>query len=323
MKSELIPHFFSCVRAATSRGIIPALILFSVLFFAGSAYGQSAPGFQAPDKPKVKDDTPAAVKAARGEVPFNRMYGHLKLGAKTKRLGLLSLSEQEKKDQKLLRIGVVRSLEKPLDPLSDSELYTVTEGYIRIAGIVSEGAVGVRVQFKDMSLPPGARVFVYSLSNPNQFHGPYEGRGPSGDGTFWTPAVSGDTAVIEYFTPTKSDSGKTPFSVLSIAHAYKDLSVDKAGSCEIDVTSEWQTVAKSVGKIDFVSGNSQFTCTGTLLNNLANDQTPYFLTANHCINTQAEAESVIVYWNYNTGDDPPGGTPTTSGANLLATGEVE
>lgn len=324
MKSELIPRLLSCVRAATSRAIPPAIILFSVLFLAGSAYGQSAPGLQAPDKPKVKDDTPAAVRAARGEVPFNRMYGHLKPGAaKTKRLGQLSPSEQEKKkDQKRLQIGIVRSLDTPLNPLSDSELYTVTEGYIRIAGIVSEEAVGIRVQFKDMALPPGARVFVYSLSNPDEFHGPYEGRGPTGDGTFWTPAVRGDTAVIEYFTPTKSDSGNNPFSVLSIAHVYTDMFEEKAaGSCEIDVTSEWQTVAKSVGRIDFVSGSSLFTCTGTLLNNLANDQTPYFLTANHCINTQSEAQSATVYWNYNTGDDPPAGTPTTHGANLLATGE--
>lgn len=325
MESDLIPRFLSCVRTATSRGITHTVILFSILFLAGPVYGQSAPGLQAPDKPKVKDDTPAAVKAARGEVPFNRMYGHLKLGAtKTKRLGPLSLSEQEKKDQKRLQIGVVRSLEKPLDPLSDSELYTVTEGYIRIAGVVSEGAAAVRVQFKDMSLPAGARVFVYSLSNPDQFHGPYVGRGPSEDGTFWTPAVRGDTVVIEYFTPTKTDADKAPFSVLSIAHAYKDLSVVEkaAGSCEIDVTLEWQTVAKSVGKIDFVSGGSLFTCTGTLLNNLANDQTPYFLTANHCINTPSEAQSVTVYWNYNTGDNPPFGTPTTQGANLLATGKT-
>ena len=59
---------------------------------------------------------------------------------------------------------------------------------------------------------------------------------------------------------------------------------------------------------------------GTLLNNAANDQKPYFLTANHCISTQTEAQSVTVYWNYNTGDSPPGGTPTTNGANLLVTG---
>ena len=324
--SDFIPRLFSCVRATTSRSIPAAIILFGILFFAGSAYGQSAPGFQAPDKPKVKDDTPAAVKAARGEVPFGRKYGHLRLdSAKTKRLGRLAPGEQDKKkDTKFLSIGVVRSLDTPLDPLADSEVYTVTEGYIRVAGVVSEGAVAVRVQFKDMSLPAGSRVFVYSPTNPNEYYGPYEGSGPSEDGTFWTPAIRGDTAIIEYFTPAKNGPAKTPFRVISIAHVYKDMSADPvenaAGACELEVTSEWQDVAKSVGRVDFVSGNLIGICTGTLLNNTSNDQTPYFLTANHCINTQSEAQSATVYWNYNTGDSPPFDTPRTHGANLLVTG---
>lgn len=323
MKSDLIHPRLSWFRATTSRVIPPTIIFFAVLFLACSAYGQSIPGFQAPDKPKVKDDTPTAVKAARGEVPFSRMYGHLKLDStKIKRLGQLSRSEQKgKKRNKLLRIGVVRPLETPLDALSDSALYTVAEGYIRVGGVVSEGAVAVRVQFKDMSLPPGARVFVYSPTNPNEYYGPYEGRGASEDGTFWTPPIHGDTAVIEYFSPVRSSSAKTPFKVFSIAHIYKDMTVEAAaGACELEVTSDWLNVAKSVGRIDFVSGGFVGSCTGTLLNNLANDQKPYFLTANHCINTQAEAQSATVYWNYNTGDTPPGGTPTTNGANLLVTG---
>src|SRR5687768_13261339 len=153
MKSDFIPRFLSCVREVTSRAIPPAIILFSVLFFAGSAYGQSVPGFQAPDKPTVKDDTPVAVKAARGEVPFSRIYGHLKLDStKTKRLGQLSRTEKKKNRDKFLRIGVVRDLATPLDALSDTTLYTVAEGEIRVGGVVSEGAVAVRVQFKDMSL---------------------------------------------------------------------------------------------------------------------------------------------------------------------------
>ena len=279
-------------------------------------------------KPKVKDDTPNAAKAARGEVPFQSwMYGHLKLeSTKIKRLGQLSRSEQKrKKDDKVLRIGVVRPLVTPLDALSDSTLYTVAEGYIRVAGVVSEGAVAVRVQFKDMSLPPGARVFVYSPTNPNEYYGPYDGRGASEDGTFWTPPIQGDTAVIEYFTPAKSNSANSPFRVSSIAHIYKDLPVVQAsaGSCELEVTADWQNVAKSVGKIDFVTGGFVASCTGTLLNNAANDQKPYFLTANHCISTQSEAQSATIYWNYNTGDTPPGGTPQTHGANLLATGAIE
>lgn len=325
MNSQFIhPHTLSQVRATTSRAII---IFFSVLFLAAAAYGQSVPGFQAPDKPKVKDDTPNAVKAVRGEVPFqSRMYGHLKLDAgNTRRLGQLSKSEQKrKKDKKVLRIGVVRPLQTPLDPVSDSALYTVAEGYIRVAGVVSEGAVAVRVQFKDMSLPPGSRVFVYSPANPNEYYGPYEGRGASEDGTFWTPAIQGDTAVIEYFTPAKSSLANSPFKVSSVAHIYKDLSVVQAPAdfCELEVTADWQNVAKSVGRIDFVTGGFIASCTGTLLNNAANDQKPYFLTANHCIGTPAEAQSATVYWNYNTGDSPPGGTPQTNGAKLLATGAV-
>lgn len=321
MKSDLLhPRCLSWLRAITSRALP---IFFAVLFLAGAAYGQSIPGFQAPEKAKVKDDTPVAVKAVRGEVPFNRIYGHLKLDStKTKRLGQLSRSEQtKKKDDKVLRIGVVRSLTTSLDPLTDSTLYTVAEGYIRVAGVVSEGAVAVRVQFKNMTLPAGARVFVYSPTDPNKFFGPYEGRGASGNGTFWTPAIHGDTAIIEYFTPTKTSTTKTPFTVSSIAHVYKDFTLeDAAGACELEVTADWQNVAKSVGRIDFVTSGFVGSCTGTLLNNVNNDQKPYFLTANHCISTQGEAQSATVYWNYNTGDSPPFGTPTTNGANLLVTG---
>ena len=321
----IYPRCLSYVRATVARAVPSAIIFFLFLFIAASTYGQSLPGFQAPDKPKLKDDTPVAAKAARGEVPFNRIYGHLKVGStKTKRLGRLTPNEEKKtkqKDEKFLRIGVVRHLAKPLDAIADSTLYTVTEGDIRVAGVASEGAVAIRVQFKDMALPPGARVFVYSLTNPNEFYGPYEGRGPSEDGTFWTPAIHGDTAVIEYFSPAKSSSDKTPFKVSSIAHVYKDMSSDDAAAaCELEVTPEWQNVAKSVGRIDFVSQGSVATCSGTLLNNVANDQKPYFLTAHHCLSTQTEAQSVTVYWNYNTGDSPPGGTPTTHGANLLVTG---
>src|SRR6476619_155539 len=105
MTPDLIHPRLSWIRATTSRAVI---ILFSVLFLACSAYGQSMPGFQAPDKPKVKDAIPLAEKAARGEVPFSRKYGHLKLAStNTKRLGQLNPSEKKKKkDDKFLRIGV-------------------------------------------------------------------------------------------------------------------------------------------------------------------------------------------------------------------------
>src|SRR5947207_7364993 len=173
--------FRSPAFAKRACGVV--FVAVGLLLLTASAYGQSVPGFQAPDKPKVKDETPGAVKAARGEVPLSKMYGHLKAdAAKTRRLGALNPSQQKsKKDNKFLRTGVVRSLDTPIDPLTDSALYTVAEGDVRIASVVSDGAVALRIHFKGMSLPAGARVFVYSMSNPDEYYGPYEGHGASDD----------------------------------------------------------------------------------------------------------------------------------------------
>jgi hypothetical protein len=50
------------------------------------------------------------------------------------------------------------------------------------------------------------------------------------------------------------------------------------------------------------------------------DQMPYLLTANHCFSTQTEAQSLRVYWNYNSEPLPTCPANCTDGANLLVTG---
>jgi hypothetical protein len=44
--------------------------------------------------------------------------------------------------------------------------------------------------------------------------------------------------------------------------------------------------------------DGEFWCSGSMLNNSAGDQTPYFSTANHCGVTSSNAGRVVVYWNY-------------------------
>jgi hypothetical protein len=316
-------RFIGLMRAYLRLGAA-AFILVCALSTAHSIFGQSMPGFQAPGNPKAQDNTPLSVKAARGQAPLSRLYGHLIMDAKkVRRLPALDPSELKKAvSDKLLRIGVVRALPLPLDPLTDSTSYVVAEGEVNVSAIDTEGALYTRVHFKDMSLPPGARVFVYSASKPDEYHGPYEGRGPSADGTFWTPPLKGDTVVIEYVSAPGSKSKGTPFLVSEVSHTFKEIfgPNDPAGACNLEVVNPWVTLAKSVGMLDFISGGFEAICTGTLLNDAASDQIPYVLTANHCISLQTEAQSVIVFWNYNSGDTPPGATPTTFGANLLATG---
>ncbi len=301
------------------------LLALFILFFSPAIQAQSVRGFKAPEKP-AKSELPIQLRAARGQAPLRKLHDHLKADwSHLKRLPSFIPSERtDQRSNKRVQLGVVRSFAKPLHPSIDSRLYQLAEGEVRVSGIVSEGALYTRVHFTSMSLPAGARVFVYSLKNPDEFYGPYEGRGPSEDGTFWTPPVSGDAVAIEYFSPYgRAETAGAPFIVSEISHVYRDplkaTTDDEAGSCNLEVTSDWTEVAKSVGFLEFVDNGSEYACTGTLLNTQANDQTPYLLTANHCFSSQSAAQSLRVYWNYNTGETPPGGTPFTDGANLLAT----
>src|SRR6267142_4204826 len=118
-------------------------VIIAALVFSGwhSVPGQSRPGFQAPDQPIVKENT--FLEAARGQAPLIKLYGNLNAeSAKVKRLPSLDLRENRKQTlEKLLRIGVVRQLAVPLDPISDSALYYVAEGEVRVAAIVSPGSL--------------------------------------------------------------------------------------------------------------------------------------------------------------------------------------
>jgi hypothetical protein len=290
----------------------------------------SIPGFHAPVEKKgdAEQEIPVQIRAVFGQAPLSRLYDHLRVEQlKIRRLPALARSEmRQASTDKKLQIGTTRAIGLPLDMVTESALYRVAEGDVRVMGVISPGALFTRAHFTGMNLPAGARVFVYSLNDPEEFYGPYEGRGPAGDGAFWTPPMKGEGVVIEYLSPNpKSEAEPSPFQVSEISHIYRDPLTEtpseaSAGSCNLEVSNDWSEVAKSVGQLQFTSNGAEFTCTGTLLNNPSNDRTPYMLTANHCFDTQAEAQTLRVYWFYNSGDTPPSGTPRTDGANLLATG---
>jgi hypothetical protein len=125
-----------------------------------------------------------------------------------------------------LQIGVARSLS--LNPAVQGSWFNLGDaGSALILGIISEGAAQVRVQFSNTDLPPGAKLFVRSMSHPDDAYGPFEGRGALGNGTFWSPPVRGEGIIIEYLDP-QLTSGKSPrmetvpFSINRISHIFRD-----------------------------------------------------------------------------------------------------
>jgi V8-like Glu-specific endopeptidase len=173
-----------------------------------------------------------------------------------------------------------------------------------------------------------------------EFHGASEFE----SNEFWTGSFFGDRVRIEYLAPASvapagAVSDALPFTVDSLQHYYLDPVAklarslvgekDQAGSCENDVTCypEWADVARAVAGIDFVETGGSFFCSGQLLTDNAEDFTPYFLTANHCISKPKSAASAEFFWFYQTATcngTPPdaASVPRSSGATLVSAGPV-
>src|SRR5450759_1990490 len=125
-------------------------------------------------------------------------------------------------------------------------------------------------------------------------------------GAIWTPYTDGDTQYIEVW----SKSAPRDLQVRLTGALHFDVSplsiqTGKAsGACNPDVSCTSNDAAldaaiaerkHSVALMNFISGTSGFACTGTLINS-DRFPVPYFLTANHCISTQAAASTLITFW---------------------------
>jgi hypothetical protein len=224
------------------------------------------------------------------------------------------------------QIGVNRGV--AASPKTRAQKFVNPDGSQIIVLIVkSTGASGVGVHFRNFALAGGEEVYVYGTAADSIVCGPFTNKGPWGSGEFWSGTLVGDTAVIEFHTRS-GENGKA-FEIFEISHIFPELDwrLRSAGpdvlDCEVDASCYNDPQKNAVGRILFNNDGPQV-CTGTLLNDVAQDNIPYFLTANHCVPTQAVAQTVEVWWFYQTTSCNSGVLRSdivhqTSGANLLAT----
>jgi hypothetical protein len=169
--------------------------------------------------------------------------------------------------------------------------------------VEAAGALGIRVQFSNFHVSRGT-VWIYSGAN-DQVFGPYSGTGIDETGTFWSHTVFDDTAVVEY-QPEEGGEDELPFRIGRIAQMAEPEQIlassgpGASGACEMDVNCYTVWNPAGVGQMIFQANGGSYLCTGSLLNNSNKDFKPYFLTANHCIPDAASAQSLEVYWNYQT-----------------------
>ncbi|HEX7184269.1 MAG TPA: trypsin-like peptidase domain-containing protein [Thermoanaerobaculia bacterium] len=207
--------------------------------------------------------------------------------------------------------------------------------------VTSPGAVFVSFMLSHVSLPPGAELRFYSVDRDYQ-DGPYTSAINNRERRFGSPAIPGDSAVIELYAPAVVAWDPT-LEVESVSHGYRDFnrfdrvpfrnglrtSLDTIqwvggglGACEVDVNcsvgSQWQADKRAVAR----TYDGRYLCTGSLINNARQDCRNLFLTAAHCVSRSQTAAGMVFYWNYENSTCGGSNAPTnqtSTGSSLRAT----
>ena len=183
--------------------------------------------------------------------------------------------------------------------------------------IQSPGAFSLNLIYDQYDLPDGATLFLYN-DDLSMVIGAFTARNNKDHGQFATGPVKGDVTVLEYYEPA-GVRGRGRLSISSVVHAYKDifsydvtkdaLGFGESGSCNNNVNcpegANWQDEKRGVAMI-LTAGGSRI-CSGSLINNVRQDQTPYFLTAYHCLGGET---TWIFMFNYESPGCPNVNGPT-------------
>lgn len=124
--------------------------------------------------------------------------------------------------------------------------------------------------------------------------------------TFWTPTIESSKALLQVVLPKDVPVTDWAVSLPNVSHL-RELARDAAffkaaGACNIDgpCVDPLPWVANAVALMEFtevVGGNVlTYVCTGTLLADTAATRLPYFLSADHCINSQTVASTLSTHW---------------------------
>ncbi|MFV2072696.1 MAG: serine protease [Thermoanaerobaculales bacterium] len=172
--------------------------------------------------------------------------------------------------------------------------------------ISSPGALSLSLGLAKFDLPAGAELWIHDTDGAS-VQGPYTADNRNAAGGLWTAAVLGEELVAELHLLAGTEDGRL-LEISTVNHGYRffgapgTTDLRKQGTCNIDVVcpqgDPWGDQIRSVARITFTTSQGNSLCTAQLVNNTAEDDTPYLLTAQHCINASDVAPTIVTYWNF-------------------------
>ena len=167
------------------------------------------------------------------------------------------------------------------------------------------GAYSINLVYERFRLPEGARLYLYS-EDQSMVIGAFSSQNNKPYDRFSTAPVKGEVCILEYYVPAGlSHPGEIEIS--RIVHGYRDIffsdrskdadGFNGSGSCNNNVHcpegDPWQNEIRSVAMI--INGGGYRWCSGAMVNNVRQDLTPYFLTADHCLGSEPDW---VIMFNY-------------------------
>lgn len=163
--------------------------------------------------------------------------------------------------------------------------------------ITAPGVAGMTLLYDDFFIPADAKFFLYT-ENETQILGAFTSANNKASGQFSTATTYGESVYLEYHEPPRVNeqpriSINKILQIPSTGRSRGDFGFGASVDCHINVNCETgndsQVSKRGVVRIMLVLRDSTngdiFAgfCSGALMNNTAQDQTPYILTAFHCI----------------------------------------
>jgi len=213
-----------------------------------------------------------------------------------------------------LRVAVLQNVN-----ISNSNQGTVTRladgTQVWRTAISSPGATHMALYFSQYDIPEGAQLFVYDADGEFVI-GSFTRENATENNTFHTQVIPGSEIIVEYVEPADV-AGQGRLTIDRVQHGYKELPMfrtenmkghhgEAEGDCHINVKcpegDDWRDQIRATVCYEVIAGPYVFCCTGTLVNNTAQDRSPLILSAYHCqdLDEYGTISNWTFYFNYET-----------------------
>jgi len=242
---------------------------------------------------------------------------------------LTSRDDAEKNEIKPFRFGYAIDVDLDLNNSGTWEFFENGDKLWRLK-IFSEGAFSINLIFDNFLLLEGSQFFIYN-EDKSMILGAFTARLNNNEyNMFATDLIQGSSIVLEYYEPAYSERGI--IKIDKVIHAYKDMfggrGLGDSEKCNIDVMcplgDDWCVEMRAISLI-LVENNTAL-CSGCLINNVRQDLTPYYLTAEHCFykkdgtlkTNPATCVFRFKYWRPTCKGSNPQNVVSINGASILA-----